>query len=198
MSQKMLRRALISKVTMLEISLNLGQKGLSSLGVSKKWFLLQFKPNSQRLAERNLQRQGFETFVPLQGMTKSKSSRSVNNLRPLFPGYMFVSFDPLSEPWRKINCTIGVSKLVSFDGQPKSLPLELITGLMLRCGFGNNPLPPVVPNKGDDVELVAGPFANYVAKVESIDVDQRMWVLMDLLGRTTRISVDQSQLQVAK
>ena len=164
----------------------------------KKWFILQFKPNSHQLAERNLHRQGFESFLPLQETTKHKFNRYVRDLRPLFPGYMFVAINSESGPWRQINCTIGVSKLVSFGDQPSPIPLDLISGLMARCSSGGKLLPPNQLNKGDAVQLLTGPFANYIAKVETIDADQRVWVLMELMGRVTRISVDPNQLLTIK
>ena len=164
----------------------------------KKWFLLQFKPNSHHLAERNLHRQGFEPFLPLHEVTKHKYNRYVSDLRPLFPGYMFVAFNPESGPWRQINCTNGVSKLVCFGGQPNPIPLDLISGLMARCNSVGKLLPPNQVNKGDAVQLLTGPFANYIAKVETIDANQRIWVLMELMGRVTRISVDPNQLLTVK
>ena len=164
----------------------------------KKWFLLQFKPNSHRLAERNLNRQGFESFLPLLEVTKYKYNRYLSDLRPLFPGYMFVAFDPESGPWRQINCTIGVSKLVSFGDQPNPIPFGLISGLMARCNSVGKLLPPNQLNKGDAVQLLTGSFENYIAKVETIDADQRVWVLMELMGRVTRISVDPNQLLTVK
>ena len=107
-----------------------------------QWYLIQFKPNSHRLAERNLLRQGFETFLPMQKITRRKVSRFVSDLKPLFPGYMFVSVNSDLAPWRTINNTIGVSKIVSFEGKPKPLPLKLISGLMLRCDASSTLLPP--------------------------------------------------------
>ena len=164
----------------------------------EKWFILQFKPNSHRLAERNLQRQGFETFLPLHEITKHKYNRYVSDLQPLFPGYMFVAFNPASGPWGQINCTIGVSKLVSFGPQPSPVPLDLMSGLMLRCNANGKILPPNLLKKGDTVQVLAGPFANYISKVETIDAEQRIWILMELMGRLTRISVDANQLQTVK
>jgi len=72
-----------------------------------QWYLIQFKPNSHRLAERNLHRQGFDTFLPMQKITRRKGSRFVSDLKPLFPGYMFVSVNSDLAPWRTINSTIG-------------------------------------------------------------------------------------------
>lgn len=162
------------------------------------WYLIQFKPNSHRLAERNLLRQGFETFLPMQEVTRRKASRFVNDLRPLFPGYMFVSVNSENAPWRTINSTIGVSRLVSFDGQPKPLPLQLISGLMLRCDSMGRLLSPKTLNEGDSVELLSGPFANFIATIDAIDPEQRIWVLMDFMGQRTRMRVAADQLQLTK
>ena len=123
-----------------------------------QWYLIQFKPNSHRLAERNLHRQGFNTFLPMQKITRRKASRFVSDLKPLFPGYMFVSVNSDLAPWRSINSTIGVSRLVSFERKPKPLPLQLISGLMLRCDASGALLPPKSLNEGDSVEMLTGPF----------------------------------------
>jgi transcriptional antiterminator RfaH len=163
-----------------------------------QWYLIQFKPNSHRLAERNLQRQGLVTFLPMQKTTLRKASRFVSDLKPLFPGYMFVSVNSELAPWRSINSTIGVSKLVSFLGKPKPLPLKLISGLMLRCDASGTLLPPKSLNEGDSVEMLTGPFANFVATVDTIDPEQRIWVLLDFMGQKTRMQVGADQLQFAK
>ena len=162
------------------------------------WYLIQFKPNSHRLAERNLYRQGFETFLPMQKITRRKASRFVSDLKPLFPGYMFVSVNADLAPWRTINSTIGVSKLVSFEGKPKQLPLQLISGLMLRCNESGTLLPPKSLNEGDSVEMLTGPFANCIATVDTIDPEQRIWVLMDFMEQKTRMQVTADQLQLSK
>ena len=164
----------------------------------KHWYLIQFKPNSYRLAERNLHRQGFETFLPMQKITRRKASRFVSDLKPLFPGYMFLRVNSELAPWRSINSTIGVSKLVSFEGKPKPLPLQLISGLMLRCDASGILLPPKSLSEGDSVEMLTGPFANFIATVDTIDPEQRIWVLLDFMGQKTRMQVTADQLQIAK
>jgi transcriptional antiterminator RfaH len=167
-------------------------------GAMNHWYLIQFKPNSHRLAERNLHRQEFETFLPMQKITRRKASRFVSDLKPLFPGYMFVSVNSDLAPWRSINSTIGVSKLVSFEGKPKPLPLQLISGLMLRCDAYGALLPPKSLSEGDNVEMLTGPFASFIATVDTIDPEQRIWVLMDFMGQKTRMQVSADQLQIAK
>ena len=121
---------------------------------TKNWFLLQYKPKSHCLAQRNLNRQVFETFLPMLDVTQRCSTRFVQQTRPLFPGYMFVSFELDTAPWRKINSTVGVTQLVGFDGRPKALPTDLIAGLMARCDTQGNVLPADQFAPGDEVQVM--------------------------------------------
>lgn len=162
------------------------------------WYLIQFKPNSHRLAERNLHRQGFETFLPMQKITHRKASRFVSDVKPFFPGYMFVNLNSDLSPWRTINSTIGISRIVSFGGKPTPLPPQLISGMMLRCDASGTLLPSKSFNKGDHVEMLTGPFANFIAMVDTIDPHQRIWVLMEIMGHKTRMRVSSDQLQFAR
>ena len=73
------------------------------------WYIVQFKPNSHKIAVRNLQRQGFETFLPMHEVTRRTVVKFETVIRPLFAGYMFVACDPEKAPWRQINSTYGVS-----------------------------------------------------------------------------------------
>ena len=164
----------------------------------KSWFLLQFKPNAHQLAEQNLRRQGFDTFLPLQEITQRKTSRFRSGLKPLFPGYMFVAFEEQYAPWNKISNTTGVSKLVSFDKYPKPVPLYIVSELMMHCDPSGKFQPTKQFGKGDEVQLLSGPFANFIAKIEKTDSKKRVWVLMELMGQLTQVSVNPEQLRVTK
>ena len=48
---------------------------------------------------------------------------------------------------------------------------------------------------GDQVALTKGPFANFVAEVEMIAPDRRVWVLMEIMGAQTRVAVGADQLR---
>ena len=153
------------------------------------WFLAQFKPNCHKIAQRNLQRQKFQTFLPLHEETRRKAGRFTTTLQPLFTGYMFVAFDASKGGWRAINSTYGITRLVSFGDDPQPVPLDLISRLMLRCDEDSKLLPPRILKLGDAVEISGGPFAEFVATVEKVSPDQRVWVLLELMGRTMRVAV---------
>jgi len=161
------------------------------------WFLAQLRPNCAQIAERNLARQGFRTFLPLEQGTARRSGRFVDALMPLFPGYIFVAVQTAAGQWRTINSTYGVTRLVSFGQEPAPVPLDIVSQLMLRCDAAGKLLPPRLLKPGDQVRVTAGPFAQFVAEIETIAPDRRVWVLMEIMGGQTRVAVKADQLRLA-
>ena len=165
--------------------------------MSKEWFILQFKSNSHHLAAKNLNRQGFETFLPLHETTSRRLSRFINTSKPLFPGYMFIRFDKAESEWHKINSTYGVSRLITFNSHLKSIPTKFVDSLMKRYDLSGKLLPIKKLKEGDQVAILKGPFANFIATVEKYEAEQRIWVLMDLMGRKTKIQATTDTLELS-
>lgn len=155
------------------------------------WFLTQLKPNGFGMALRNLRRQGIACFMPLQrGICSRTSHGKAARLLPLFPGYLFVGFDPLSGKWQSVNCTKGVTRLVGFGrGLPSPIPAALIEGLQARCDETGELLPIDDLVVGEKVRVISGPFANYIVEVEKLPDATRVGILFEMLGRTARATV---------
>lgn len=158
------------------------------------WYIAQTKSNSHKIAEQNLNQQGFKTFLPLQDFTSRIGSRFVSSIKPLFPGYIFVSIDSNKVPWHKINNTRGVTRVICHDGIPQKLPSEIVSGLMDRCDSLGKLLPPKTLKCGDAVSVLSGSLANFVATVDAIDSERRIWVLMDIMGQLTKVHIALEQL----
>ena len=165
--------------------------------MSKEWFILQFKPNAHHQANKNLNQQGFETFLPLVDKTSRKLSRFINISKPLFPGYMFIRFNKTESEWHKINNTLGVSRLITFNSILKSIPTSFIDSLMKRYDLSGKLLPIQKLKKGDEVTVLKGPFADFIATVETYETDQRIWILIDLLGRKTNIQTSTADVRLS-
>lgn len=162
---------------------------------SEKWFLAQLRPNCHAMATRNLTRQGFPTFLPMHHETIRQGDRFATTRRPLFPGYIFIALDPAQGKWRAVNSTVGITKLVSFGAAPAPLPDALVAGLVQRCDSTGTLIPPAPLQPGESVTIMSGPFVNFVATVETIASDKRVWLLLDFLGQQTRLAVDGQTLQ---
>jgi transcriptional antiterminator RfaH len=101
------------------------------------WYLAHCKPNAERVAHQNLENQDFNTFLPLQKVTKRKAQTFQTPSRPLFPGYIFVQIDSAKGGWRKINNTRGVARLVRFGPYPCPVPPIVMQSLFASCNEDN-------------------------------------------------------------
>ena len=84
---------------------------------------------------------------------------------------------------------------MSCGKEPTAIPLDLVSQLMQRCDGKGRLLPPNLLNHGDQVTLTNGPFADFVAEVEKIAPDRRVWVLIEIMGGQTRVAIGAEQLR---
>lgn len=170
---------------------------MSTCESGQSWFLAQCKPNRQIVAKRNLLRQGFLTFLPMVEETRRVSGKFSTKPMPLFPGYIFVNICISSGAWRSVNSTYGVTKLVSFGSEPAVVPKLFMEQIFLRCDSNEMLLPAKDFEIGDEVLLTKGPFANCIGIIEHIEPDRRIFLLMEMMGSYTRVSVCAEDLQLA-
>jgi transcriptional antiterminator RfaH len=102
--------------------------------VARRWSVVLVRPHSERLAKDNLERQGFEVYLPMAVSTSPATAKTPArvSVRPFFPGYLFVRVDPLVDAWRKIFSTIGVKTLLLAGERPLAVRDALIEGIRQR------------------------------------------------------------------
>ena len=159
------------------------------------WYLVQVKPNGYRLAERNLLRQGFACFQPMARATERRGAQFRPVSRPLFPGYVFVAFDPARAPWRKINSTAGVARLLSLGNVPQEVPRGLVAELRARLDAEGHVILADNVEVGDRVEIQSGPFAGFLGEVARLAPEARAHLLVDLMGRQARVTAQLAELR---
>jgi transcriptional antiterminator RfaH len=160
------------------------------------WFVAQLRPQGLVRAQSHLHRQGFETFAPSILTTTLRAGVARETRKPLFPGYLFVSFDPATSGWSAINATRGIARLIVADPrQPQPLPPALMAGLKARCDASDLLAPQSDFNVGDRIRVLAGPFADLVTTIETLPGAARIGVLIDLMGRAVRTILPQDQIE---
>lgn len=163
---------------------------------SENWFVAQLKPQGLRRAEENLARQGFLSFCPKRLESVIRNSKRMSKEAPLFPGYLFVQFDPSEGGWTSINATRGITRLIISDiRKPTPLPATFMAGLMARCDDGGLIGAPPDLEVGDTIRVLSGPFADTIARIETLQDGERIQILMDLMGRETRISMGKDRVE---
>ena len=150
------------------------------------WYVVAVKLRRERFAAAQLARRGVDVFLPRLRMLGADA-----RVRSLFPGYLFVRL-VLPDAWARVAWTPGVRRLVAFEGDAPPLPDDAVAFLRAQGGADGvitarpRPLP-----VGCRVRVTDGPLAGLAGIIENPpDGRGRLSILMDLLRRQTRVSVD--------
>ena len=165
-----------------------------------RWYLVQCKPNAAQITVRNLENQRFGTFLPLQEITKRKGRIFERQIRPLFPGYLFVQIDPNLGPWRQVNSTRGVNRLVRLGAQPSVVPNEIVEALMARCDTQSilrqtSETQSSQFHAGNQAQVTRGPFSGFIATIGDTEPSNRINILIEIMGQITKVAINADALQ---
>lgn len=129
-----------------------------------------------------------DVTVPTEEYVEVKNDTKKVKTRKLFPGYVMVKMNITNRSWYIIRNTQGVTGFVGPDSKPVALtPREVRK-------FGIKDAKPIVNfniNVGDNVNIIAGPFMDFVAEVKEIDKDkQTIKASIDMFGRDILIDLN--------
>ncbi|WP_296766799.1 transcription termination/antitermination NusG family protein [Sediminimonas sp.] len=160
------------------------------------WHLLLCKPNQNHIALRHLSRIGVDVFMPQHMVERRWRGRFKPERQPVFAGYIFFGVSPNGAHWQKIRTLPGVSQLIGFGSSGLAqVPGDLVSELMQRCDTSGLLQPHEDFEVGDDIRITKGPFRDFASKIERIDAEKRIHVLLDLLGQKTRVTLDPAQVR---
>ena len=162
------------------------------------WFAVVSKPRQEQIALENLQRQDFECFLPMAEnpyQRRSKKHRQI--IEPLFPRYLFLNAIAGQQNLAPVRSTRGVTTMVRFGTELAVVPESIINAIKNRMdpATGLIRIEPVELKAGDKVRIFDGPLAGISGIVEERSSENRVLILMELMGRSTRVEVDALLLQ---
>lgn len=165
----------------------------------RRWYLVYTKPRGEEIARENLERQGFETYLPRLRQPRRRRGSRVIRVEAMFPRYLFVHLNVVSDNWAPIRSTVGVTSLVQFGGRPAVVPDPLVEMLRVHDGEDGIQVPDVGQlRSGERVRLVDGPFAGYEGVFEAPSGKARVAVLLEIADRQTRVVLDAAHLDVGR
>ena len=165
---------------------------------NRSWYLVYTKPRQENLAQENLQRQGYETYLPRIYQSRRRNGRHIKTIEAFFPRYLFIKLDTETDNWAPIRSTFGVSKMVRFDGIPAVVPEQLIQSL--QSNDDEDGIQNLVQKnlmRGDKVTIIDGPLAGYQGIYQQQNSAERVAVLVDLVGKNTLLNISVHDLQIA-
>lgn len=165
----------------------------------KSWYVARTRPQGERKALLNLVRQGFQVYLP-RYLKRRRHARKVEWVEsPLFPRYLFVNFDPGAARWRAISSTFGVDRLICTEDMPVPVPAGVVDDIRAREDErGYVPMGEERPfARGDRVQVLSGALAEFIGRFDCASDEERVFVLLELLGRQVRVRVPSDSLAAA-
>ena len=162
----------------------------------KAWYLVYTKPRQERYARENLERQGYEVYLPLMRDRRRRKGRYVETVDAMFPRYLFIHLDQGNDNWAPIRSTFGVSGLVYFGFKPARVSPELVEFLRRRddeSGCQSLPVPEF--NQGDRVRIVDGAMAGYEGLFHARTSRDRVTILLSFAGTFTQVDLSLHELE---
>lgn len=164
-----------------------------------RWYVVQTRHLSETRAAQELVNQGFEVFLP-RYLKKRRHARKVTMVAvPLFPSYLFVAFDKERQRWRAVNGTYGVTRIIAGEDGPMPISGGVIAVLRARLNAKGLIDLSARPDfaAGDVIRINAGSFADTLGLFEGFRDQDRVVVLLDLLGSKVRVVLGEELVEKA-
>jgi transcription antitermination factor NusG len=152
------------------------------------WYAAYTFPRHEKCVALQLQRRGFDHFLPLhQEVHRWKDRRKIVELA-LFPGYVFVRMS-LKEKLGVLQ-TASVARLVSFQGRPAALPDAEIEALRNGLAVNLRAEPHPYLELGRKVQITGGPMAGATGILVRRKQSFRVVLSIAMIQRSVAVEID--------
>ena len=163
---------------------------------SKKWMAVYTRSRHEKTVEKELQKKGFEVYLPMLKERRKWSDRKKWIEFPLFRSYVFVRTKLRNVLF--VVQTSGIVKVIKFGGEISIVQNQSIEAIRLMIEGGYKPEPLDYFLKGDPVEVSDGPLKGMVGEVLRLDKDDRLVVRVDAIHHSISIQINRGFLKPIK
>lgn len=170
----------------------------SPLQSARSWYVVHSKPRLEDQACAQLERQGYEVWLPMLSTWRKVAGVWQRKQAPFFPRYLFVRPAHAGQSIAPIRSTLGVSTLVRFGTEPARLG-EAVLSELQRVVAAHNVAPDERTSPfavGEAVSISGGPLAGLQGIVTRPALE-RVTVLLRLLGREKEVVLAPDMLSKA-
>ena len=151
---------------------------------NSKWWLVYTKAKEEEKAKKNLENQGFKTFLPIIASEKISQPKSIS-FEPLLPRYLFISINEERDNWAQIKSTRGVSHLVIFGDKVAEVPNFVVAFLKSKVDSNDILKQKVIRQefqKGDKLFIKKGVLEGKQGTFVSKSGKERVRILLKLMN----------------
>ena len=135
--------------------------------------------------------------IPTEPVTELRNGKKYTIDRVFLPGYVFVELDLDNDLWHLVKNTPKVTGFLQTGDTPTPLSEQEVMLMLNRADVvKEKPKLKVKFEKGEQVRITEGPFANFNGAVDDVNEDkQTLKVMVSIFGRPTPTEVEFSQVE---
>lgn len=149
-----------------------------------------------RIAAFGLQNKIGRIMIPTEPVTELRNGKKYTIERVFLPGYVLVEMDLDNDLWHVIKNTPRVTGFLGTGDSPVALSEQEVSSILFRSDVTKDkPTLKVKFEKGEQVRINEGPFANFTGAVDEINEDkQTLKVMVSIFGRSTPVEIEFSKV----
>ena len=161
------------------------------------WFVIQAQPRKEAFVRDRIRDLGREAFLPL--VTERRPGWRKRRTGPLFPGYLFARLSESDGDLPRVRWTQGVGRVLGDSAHPRPIPDEVVATIRSHADRQGKVRLGVGLKSGDRVRILDGPLAGLIGLLErpATRPEARVWVLVDLFRRVTRVDLRSDEITSA-
>ena len=165
-----------------------------------RWYCAYTKPESEVWARSNLWERGFEVYLPLYRKRRRHARRIDWIQAPLFPRYLFLRADFDERTRNGAAYAPGIVQLVRFGEHPAIVSDRVVAELRAResdngiIDLDNGQGSASRFQPGQWVRIEEGALIDQIGLFQTRIDAERVYILLNLLGRDVRVAVDANAL----
>jgi len=161
-----------------------------------RWYALHTRSHFEQKVFDGLTGKSIEAFLPKVQVMSRRKDRRKKILIPLIPGYVFVHFEMEPETYWDVIKTVGVVRMVGFEGKPAPAEDEEIASLSILNGTDRTVQNRAYMKKGDRVMIMEGPLKGLVGYyLHHRGKSRKVVVSIDLLQRSLAVEIEDWALE---
>jgi transcriptional antiterminator NusG len=138
-----------------------------------------------------------EVLIPMEEVVEMRGGKKVTSKRMLYPGYVLVQMEMDDTLWHAVKDTPRVTGFVGGGKDPVPLTADEVNSVLYRqTSSAERPRPKLSFEKGENVRITDGPFANFQGTVDEVNPERDLVrVLVTIFGRSTPVELDFLQVE---
>jgi transcriptional antiterminator NusG len=170
-----------------------------------KWYIIHAYSGFERKVRESLESRimafGLQNrigriMIPTEPVTELRNGKKYTIERVFLPGYVLVEMDLDNDLWHVIKNTPRVTGFLGTGDNPVALSEQEVSSILFRSDSSKDkPSMKVKFEKGEQVRINEGPFANFTGAVDDINDDkQTLKVMVSIFGRSTPVEIEFSKV----